>query len=253
MKKELDFSRYVDRYLEGVMSIEERIWFEKELQGNDPLQREMELQKSVSAMLADQEVLDLQMQLNDIHDQYFGERKTILNVDRKVKKILYFSSAAMVSLALSLFLLMHGVEHTSNAELYARYFSPAEINMSFRAGTPSGNNELRSAMMLYENKDYKEAIKLFEKILSEDNSRIGLNLYSGISHMEIKEYDEANKRFKKIIDHKASAFVESAEWYLGLCYLKMDDDQKAKEVFDGIVKGKSYYSKDAKRILRQMD
>ena len=253
MKKELDFSRYVDRYLDGVMSIEERVWFEKELQGNNELHLEIELQKSLNTMLENREVLELHGQLNDIHEQYFGERKRVLNLDRKFKRVLYVSTAAVVSLTMTVFMLTHGIKHTSGTELYAQYFKPAEINMSFRAGSSVGDHELRSAMLLYENKNYEEAVKLFEKILSKDNSRIGLNLYSGISHMEVKEYSEANKRFEKIIDHKANAFVESAEWYLGLCYLKMNDEQKAKNIFADIANSESYYNKEAKSILRKME
>jgi tetratricopeptide (TPR) repeat protein len=107
-------------------------------------------------------------------------------------------------------------------------------------------------MTLYENKDYADAIQLFEKVLAEDNSRVGLNLYSGISHMEIEEYAEANNSFKKIINHKANAFIESAEWYLGLCYLKTNENDKAAIVFEDIVERDGYFKKDARKIIKKL-
>ena len=124
--------------------------------------------------------------------------------------------------------------------------------MSFRTAENVVDNDLRSAMILYEQKEYTKAIELFENILKADESRIGLNLYTGISHMEIKEYAEANKNFKKIIDHKANAFIESAEWYLGLCYLMTDDTVKAEEIFVDIAGKNGYYRKEAKRILKML-
>ena len=70
--------------------------------------------------------------------------------------------------------------------------------------------------------------------------------------MEIKQYDEANKNFKRIIDHKANAFIESAEWYLGLCYLMTNDNLKAREVFEDIASSDGYYKKEARRILKKI-
>ena len=70
--------------------------------------------------------------------------------------------------------------------------------------------------------------------------------------MEINEYGEANKKFNKIIDHKANAFIESAQWYLGLCYLRTEKSEKAKDIFSSIANSRSYYNKDARRILKKM-
>jgi TolA-binding protein len=70
--------------------------------------------------------------------------------------------------------------------------------------------------------------------------------------MEVKQYDEANIRFKKIIDHKTNAFIESAEWYLGLCYLLKEDEEMAIEIFTEISNNKGFYSKESKKILRKL-
>jgi tetratricopeptide (TPR) repeat protein len=124
--------------------------------------------------------------------------------------------------------------------------------MSFRSAADQVDNDLRSAMVHYENKEYTKAIALFEKVLNQDNSRIGLNLYSGISNMEIQEYEKANENFQKIIDHSTNAFVESAEWYLGLCYLKTEEMNKAKSVFSDIANREGYFRKDARKVLRKI-
>ena len=70
--------------------------------------------------------------------------------------------------------------------------------------------------------------------------------------MEIEEYTKANESFNKIIDHKANAFIESAEWYLGLCYLKTNENQKAFEVFGEIVERDGYFKKDARKIIKKL-
>jgi TolA-binding protein len=70
--------------------------------------------------------------------------------------------------------------------------------------------------------------------------------------MEINEYAKANENFKRIIDHKANAFIESAEWYLGLCYLKTGDINKATEIFQTIAVSEGYYKKEARKVLKRI-
>lgn len=251
MKQEMNYSKYVDRYLENVMGSEERIWFEKELEGNQKLQDEVNLQKKLHAAIADKEAFALEEQLNLIHDQVY-KPWTVKVSKSSMKKAMVIVSGIAVTFALITMLLITQKNSSSATDLYAQYFVPAEIGMSFRTSGSAVNSDLKTAMMLYESKRFDEAIKMFEDILEDDNSRIGLNLYSGISHMEVNQFDEANIRFKKIIDHNASAFIESAEWYLGLCYLLKEDEEKAIEIFTDISNKNGYYSKESKKILKKI-
>ena len=254
MKKDNNYSGYVDRYLDGVMDRNETNRFIHEIESNKPLQDELHLQKKIHAAIVNSELIDLEAQLNDIYDHTYRPFRKVVNIPARVRKIAVYSmTAAAVIVLISIVLVNLANRSGSVTELYAEYYQPAEINMSFRAAEDMVDSELRSAMILYEKEEYAEAIQLFEKILKGDNSRIGLNLYSGISHMEIQEYAEANRNFRKIIDHKANAFIESAEWYLGLCYLMTEEDEKAEELFTKIASQDGYYRKEAKRILKIMD
>jgi tetratricopeptide (TPR) repeat protein len=253
MKQEINYSRYVDRYLDGVMEIDEKNWFEKELQGNDALQGEVNLQKRILEAIADHNTLELQNQLDLIHKQTYKPWLSAIRMPSTSKRSLYILGGMAASLvALMIIWLTSTRNSTTSSDLYAEYYQPAEINMSFRTAEDIVDGDLRSAMLFYENKQYEKAISLFEKILGADQSRIGLNLYSGISYMEINEYAEANKNFKKILDHKANAFIESAQWYLGLCYLKTSDVDKAKEIFLTISESNGYYKKEARKVLKKL-
>jgi tetratricopeptide (TPR) repeat protein len=254
MKQEINYSWYVDRYLEGVMNDAEKNWFEKELDGNKELKAEMELQKKLSVAIADWKMTALKTQLNTIHKRLSRNKVSIFNISGSYRNLIYISSAIAALIVISFLVFSKSLNtHSSTSDLYAQYYKPAEISMSLRSTGKNMSIDLRSAMMLYENQKYTDAIQLFEKILKEDSSRIGLNLYSGISHMEIKQYNEANQKFNKIIDHKANAFFESAEWYLGLCYLMTDNEEKAGKIFASIANKGSYYKKDARRILKKMN
>lgn len=252
MKQEMNYSKYVDRYLDGVMSVDEQFWFEKELKHDADLLEEVKLQKNLQKMLAEKEIIELESELDIIYEQTYKPWIKTISLPKNIRDNLRKYSAIAASLALIVItsIIFFDKDSGSYAEIYDQYFQPAEISMSFRADASEINSDLRNAMAFYESKQYAEAIQLFEKVLSEDNSRVGLNLYSGISHMEIEEYAEANKSFKKVIDHKTNAFIESAEWYLGLCYLKTNENEKAVEVFGDIVERDGYYKKDARKIMK---
>jgi len=254
MKQELNYTSYIDRYLDGTMGDSELKWFLKELEGNPQLQEDLRLHKQLGSVLSDQKTMDLHMQLETIHNDLFGKEKKENPFLTKRKKPLYI---AVLSVAASLLLVVMVSKINENPlgdqEIYSEFYKPADMGMVFRtANNEKVNKDLRSAMSLYEDKKYSEAIRIFENILKSDSSRIGLNLYSGISHMEIKEYEEANKRFNRIIEHKANAFIESANWYLALCYLMTEDADKAKDLFEEISGSNSYYKKEARRILKKM-
>lgn len=253
MKQEIKYSRYIDRYMEGVMSTDEKIWFEKELMDNDELKAEIELQRKIDKVLSESEVIDLQNQLDNIYTNTYRPWAKTIHIPKLKKSATYLiAGVAAVLVVLFVSLFKETNRSSTPSAIYAQYYQPADINMSFRTAEEIVDSDLRLAMMYYENKEFSQAIDLFEKILESDNSRIGLNLYSGISRMEIKQYDEANKNFKRIIDHKANAFIESAEWYLGLCYLMTNDNLKAREVFEDIASSDGYYKKEARRILKKI-
>ena len=251
MKQEINYSRYVDRYLDDVMSVSEKNWFEKELEDNAELQAEIDLQKKINKVLSDQDTFKLQAQLDKVYLKTYRPWGKTVNISKK--KMAYLLSGIAATLILA-FVLIHGrMQQSSSVSIYAQYYQPADINMSFRTAEDIVDSDLRLAMIYYENKDFPKAIEHFENILKTDDSRIGLNLYSGISRMEIEQYAEANKNFKRIIDHRANAFIESAEWYLGLCYIMTDETEKAREVFTKIASEDGYYKKDARKILKKLD
>jgi tetratricopeptide (TPR) repeat protein len=253
MKQQINYSRYADRYLDGVMSTEEELWFLKELDGNPELQEEVGLQQQINTAIFNQDLLDLESQLDTIYEENYKPLKKSIHITKKSGKMIFRATAFAALVALMVIGVDTIVNRSSSTdEIVAAYYQPAEMNMSFRAAEDMVDSDLRTAMLYYEKQEYEEAIALFERILKADDSRIGLNLYSGISHMEIQEYGAANENFQKIIDHKANAFIESAEWYLGLCYLMTKEEEKAIDIFEQIAVQDGYYEKEAKKILKKL-
>jgi hypothetical protein len=253
MKNNLNFDEFIERYLDGEMGTHEKIWFEKELDANPKLQKELELRRDINSAIQEKDVMELRGQLEEIysapeHQETVVKRSTtIFN-----RNLLIIASVISVLIVGSLLVLLLKSNSYTNEEIYAMYYRPYEATLNFRSADAGINQDLRTAMQYYENKDFRNALVLFEKILSEDESRIGLNLYSGISHMEINEFDNAHSNFQKIIDDKYNLYIEQAEWYLGFCYLMTDNTEKAKMQFRQIAEKDGYYASKAIEILNKM-
>lgn len=250
MKQDFDYNEYIERYLHEEMSPEEKVWFEKELEGNLSLKSEVNIRKQVDLVLADKDLIDLKIQLNQIHKEIYEATEQSRTIVRRIYKKVLVGTVAIAVLSIS-FVYYLSNRNYSNEKLVEVYYQPAQTSINFRSADPE-KGILTEAMSLYNNKEYKKAIRLFEEILEKDNSKLGINLYSGISHMEVKEYSKANERFQNILDEKPNPFVESANWYLGLCYIMTNDRDKAYKVFDKLADQKGFYQKDAKRILKRI-
>jgi thioredoxin-like negative regulator of GroEL len=70
--------------------------------------------------------------------------------------------------------------------------------------------------------------------------------------MEVEKYQKATHSFQTIITDNNNLFIEQAEWYLAMCYLKTEDNTKAKEMLDQLIKKESYYKEMAKKIKNEL-
>src|ERR1035437_791026 len=61
-----DFSYFIERYNAGEMTDSEKIWFLKELDGNDRLRNEVALRKRTDEILKNQSVITLRNKLQEI-------------------------------------------------------------------------------------------------------------------------------------------------------------------------------------------
>jgi tetratricopeptide (TPR) repeat protein len=249
MTHEIDYTEFIERYLLDEMSSKEKAWFQKEIEGNPALQEEIDFHRKIDAVLSDRSSVELKAQLETIHDDIYETAQNGKGMIKKLYRRAYISVGTVASAVLLIFFLLGN--NYSSETIMDLYYQPVESSVSFRDA--GGNSDmLFEAMTFYENQEYEKAIALFEDILANDESKIGVNLYAGVSHMELKNYKQAHDRFQKIIDQNPNPFVESATWYLGLCYLLTNEREKAQESFSAIAKGDGYYKADAKKILKRL-
>jgi tetratricopeptide (TPR) repeat protein len=116
-----------------------------------------------------------------------------------------------------------------------------------------GDQNIVEAVIKFQQKDFRIASVLFKNILDSDKSNIAVWFYYGISNIETQNYENSIKAFNTIIDQNDNLYIEHAEWYLGLCYLKSNQKDKAIDQFVVVASNPdNFHQKEAKSILEKL-
>lgn len=247
MDNGINYSRYLERYLDNEADSDERLWIDKELAGNPTLQDELRFRGDVNKALAETDVLNLRLQLEELHQEAHAQSP---QTGKRV--FLWISSATGIAASTLLAWNLISRQPSDPQTITDTYFHPYENTLNFRSAGNTMETTLKQALSYYENEQYSEAINLFETLLATDSMQATTNFYSGISYMELENYESANRNLDRVILHNDNLFVEHAEWYLGFCYLMTDHREKAIQQFELIAHKDSYYKNEAKSVLKRL-
>ena len=250
---EKDLFELIDEKLIGELSREAQEAFDLDLMNDAELMAEFELHKEVDEAIQESEVIELRKKLEIVHDltqnkKQPGMLRTILR--HKLSRIAAASFVVLLLItSLSLYFLRPD-GNMSNDSLFKIYYQP-DAALLIR-GTNSQNATLIQAFQMYENKEYDNALSLFSQVLDTDIENIPVQFYSGISNIELGQYREALHPFSFIMDHKQNLYVERAEWYTALCFLKVNENENAVNLFRKISLSNSSYKDRAHEILKSI-
>lgn len=247
--KTIDFSYFIERYNAGEMDESEKEWFRKEMEGNEKLRREVELRKKTDMLLKERDIMNLRNKLNDIEKH--RKEPVPAAKQKKLPGIRYAAVVAGLIVIGSIALMSKG--KPDNDELISRYYQPYEIAaISRSASTGSGTDNFRLAVEYYNIRDYRNAAVYFSRVLDDNPGDMRTELLNGISNFEIQNYPEASGSFSKVIADKNNFYIDHAQWYLALCYIKTGDTDKAVSQLEKIEDSRTIYRKEAKKILRYL-
>lgn len=134
-------------------------------------------------------------------------------------------------------------------ELYATYLKKSELPSITIRGNQS---ELAKAQAYFEQKDYKNALLIFEKEMNNSpNIRGSIYVYTGITQMELNQLDKAKKTFDTLIKSNLLD-AQKGKWFKALLYLKMDDTHKATKILNEITNNKLYNYNKAVDLLKEL-
>ena len=274
--KTIDFSYFIERYNAGEMDQTEKTWFEKELEGNESLQKEVLLRKKSDLILERNDIISLRNKLNLIEKSRKDEmvKPEILKTPRfrhnemakpeilKTPRFRYNEMAKSVILKTPRFryaaifaglimfgsLLFFSFKNQSPDTIYKRYYQVYENPGTSRSGEAS----YAEAINYFNKREFGKALEGFKVYLKNNPGSAQYEFLSGVSNMEIRNFTDAELSFNKVINREVNFYKEDANWYLAMCYLATSDKVMARNQFRNIAESESIYKKKARKILRHL-
>jgi tetratricopeptide (TPR) repeat protein len=247
--KTIDFSHFIEKYIAGEMGEDERQWFEMELDGNVNLRNEVDLRKRTDLVLKNQNLITLRKKLSEI------EKKRI-EVDvakNKTARPVYLRYAAVITaLAVIGSVILITGNHSGRDEVLSSLYKTYEPPTGQRSGQIIQNEDFTLALEFYNTNDFANAALFFNKVVENNPKDMQSVLLTGVSNFEDQKYPEAKMSFTTVIKDNNNLFIETARWYLALCYIKTNDTDRAINQLQAITDENGIYSKNARKILRKL-
>ena len=178
--------------------------------------------------------------------RFLADRKESVSTKNLLKNKWSFRIAAVVIplIALSIGFEIWVKPRLTNDDLYLAYFQKLQITDESRSFT---GEQKTNFQILQKNID--NAVLETIDALSDPRDIYSFGLYC----MEEQRFPEAVYAFRRVVGMQEKTYLESSEWYLGLCYLKLNDLENAKLVFTSVAASKDHiFRKESKALLRKL-
>lgn len=248
MTKDLKHSVSIEQFLANEMSASERLAFERDLKSDPDLAEELKLAMRIDSALEREDIIDLRQKLLRVIEANRQQPAEVPVVRMHVRKWWYAAASVLVLCAVAATLFLQSPRNLSNDAIFSEFY-----NASNMVDQTRGDQNLVEAVIKFQQKDFATASVLFKNILEKDHKNIAVMFYYGIANIETQQLNVATKAFEDIIAQNDNLFVEHAKWYLGLCYLKNNQNEKATDQFVEIASDPdNYHRHEARAILDKM-
>jgi tetratricopeptide (TPR) repeat protein len=255
------------RYFDGEMKGEERLLFEQELVTDKSLNQSKLLMDEIDKAIDDDQLFAFKAKLaetqtlcNAINDANYvvGD-----DVHPKAEKIVHpkiswkYVASAIIALLVVSTVLFYNFSRSSNDKIFASFYHRYEANyeaggINSRSADVTKVSKLINAVQLYDLGNFNGAISQFNEIIKADPENTAAHFFEGLAQMENNDYNRAVENLLFVISKKDIPYIEQSEWYLALCYLKLNKDNEAVNLLTRIANGESYYKIMATELLKKI-
>ncbi len=255
----------IERYLDGVMSTAEEEHFEKMMAEDQEMVYELSLRKKVNEAIEFETLKDIldevckneihltqkeEQRINSLYKELNKGKRRIIPLHRKYKKWLAAASITLLMLFGGSMAYHLQTRDTLGNRLFDKYYEPFDETIRYALNS----NSLSLAQQKYKKGEYNNAYLLFDQLPSSIHINSEKHLFMGLSLMEMERFDEAIQNFDKVTQYETSVGVlPEMRWYRGLCYLRIGEIEKAKNIFRIIVNRNERQQEKASKILRKLE
>lgn len=217
-----DYQEEIDLYLDGLLTDREAETFEERLKSDPKLAYDLERHRIARSIIKSP---SLREKLNFLSgEDLLYKQRGLFSKYKSLIKVL----AAVVILVFGIFI--YELFTLNNDILYQQQYSSYQID--FHGDKPPTHNSILYSFTL---ENYLDVINIYENKLSDSNEDI---LIAGISYLELDQGKKAVDAFQRIVSQAEKGgendFLEDAEYYSGIAYLKINQIDAAYWYFSKI-------------------
>ncbi|MEZ4847538.1 MAG: tetratricopeptide repeat protein [Bacteroidia bacterium] len=228
----------IEKYLNGELSGEALANFEKRLTDEPDLAAELEEIRALHQLVELGGDQIAQRQINQAADLYDSQRRVVYR-----RRSVVLGMVAILAMVLLVFYPRLKKLENINDQLFAENFRPFRGPSHVRSDDSAEYwEEIRQA---YETENYSEVITQLKNKRPSSQDYLQ-QFYLGMSYLAKtpSQPDHAILAFEKVIKTD-NDYIEIAEWYLGLAYLKNQQRDKAKVHFQQLIEKGNTYQREA--------
>jgi TolA-binding protein len=248
LMKTIDFSYFIERFNAGEMNQTEKSWFEKELEGNDALRKEVALRKRVDNGLLQHDLISLRNKLVNLERE--RKEQVIASSGKKTAGIRYAAAIAGFLVIGSITLIT--LQNQNSDEFINNSLARFKSQGTSRTVTSAGDLSYEKALSFFESNDFIRAAVLFDEYLSKNPGNMEVQFLNGVSEMKNSNYPDAKLSFSTVINNNNNLFIDNAKYGLAMCLVKTNEIEKAKHLLIQIRDSESTHSREAKQLLRKL-
>lgn len=183
----------------------------------------------------------------DISEQDITSRKPTA-----LRRIIYPLLAA-ASIVLAVLLIRNVGQENVGSSLYASYYKPLdEVSFNDRGEGIDSYEAFRQGMDQYQSQNYSGSTSALSKLVVEHPDFTEAKLFLGLSLMGEDAFAASAKVFHSLLEN-SNKYRPEAQWYLALCYLKLEDYSSAKTLVDELSIVGGEMGKNAQIISKRLD
>lgn len=198
--------------------------------------------------LGNKKEMNLREKLDIIYKEMYGSKNKTKMIQIIKRNWILVAAVVAVLVTVSAFWFSGLFNQSWNEQLYKTYYEEDEVFVNTRSKANFNVDVLHHGMELIENKNFSAALVEFNKL---PNS-ITANYYAGVANMELNHPERAIYKFDYVINDYLNLFYDQAQWYKGLCLVKLEKNKEAIDLFNQISKSESYFKNKAKQILADL-
>ncbi len=239
----------IEEFINGELNEKELCEFLAELNENSDLKAEVTLRKSIDSSIGERDIFTLRDKLEQVNQDLQSKEIRSIVPDSNIR----YASWWRAGVAVAVILIMSAgffSNHIGNAgRIYEDYFEVPQ--WAPQRAVASDLNILQKANNFFVDGEYEKAIVLYDQAIIEKDEKFVYQFYKASTLQNLGKFEEAIPEYTQVVKHGDNIFVEEAEWYKALCYIKLGNKEDAKTQLLAIINRNGFYAADAKSVLRK--